>query len=115
MFILNLMSQITSFKSREDWLTYQREYRRTHRDRIREINKKWREKTGYDWNKSHPLEAKVQKLVARAIKNNLIKPERCVVCDSNRQIRAHHNDYQKPYKITWFCEKHHREYHINNK
>lgn len=105
------MANLKSFKNREDWLNYQREYRKQNRIRIREINKKWRDKAGHKWDEKNKLALSTHKIVKIAIKNGLLTRQPCEVCGSIENNRAHHDDYYKPLNVRWFCEKHHREYH----
>lgn len=107
------MAERSSFKTREDWLKYQRDYRAKNRDRIREINKKWRDVNGHGWNDRNKLALVVHRETDRAIKKGILVRQPCEVCGSTEQNRAHHDDYNQPLKVRWFCEKHHREYHKN--
>lgn len=38
-------------------------------------------------------------------------PFPCEVCFTTHDIEAHHDDYDKPLDVRWFCFKHHREHH----
>lgn len=105
------MANKKSFKTIEEWLTYQRNYRNNNRVKIRKINKKWRNKTKYNWNKKHPLEESCHRKIRKALKSGILKKGLCKVCGILEQIRAHHENYKKPLKVIWFCEKHHRELH----
>jgi hypothetical protein len=51
----------------------------------------------------------------------LVRPARCSKCDTSSVdkngrslIQAHHNDYNKPLDVTWFCKKCHFEWHRHN-
>lgn len=51
----------------------------------------------------------------RAYTNSYIKRGKlergvCEVCESDK-VEAHHDDYNKPLEVRWFCRKHHLEYH----
>jgi hypothetical protein len=105
------MANLESFETREQWLQYQREYRKKNRERIRQINKKWRDRVGHKWDGHNPVAKASHALVNAAIKNGILKRMPCEVCGSLEQNRAHHDDYMKPLEVTWFCEKHHREHH----
>ncbi len=48
-------------------------------------------------------------LIARKIKQGIIKPEKCFLCGKNAQ--AHHPDYSKPLQIAWLCPSHHQKLH----
>ena len=46
-------------------------------------------------------------------RGNIIRTP-CIVCgDINSE--AHHEDYNKPKEVIWYCRKHHLEYHNRNK
>lgn len=34
----------------------------------------------------------------------------CSICGENK-VEMHHDDYNKPTDVKWFCRKHHMEYH----
>lgn len=63
-----------------------------------------------------------QNMVETAIKNGILTPRPCEVCgesgvmrDGRSKIQAHHDDYNKPLEVRWLCQKHHHEWHKNNK
>ncbi len=43
-----------------------------------------------------------------------IKKEPCVVCGEMEKVEAHHEDYDKPLEVIWYCRKHHIELHSLN-
>lgn len=90
---------------------YMREYRRKNKDKIRKINKKWKDKSKYNWYKGRDLEKVSHEVVAHAIKKGWIIKQPCFLCGTIKNIRAHHKNYMKPFKIIWLCEIHHRELH----
>lgn len=45
-----------------------------------------------------------------SIKRGVIKKERCCIC-GNEHVEAHHEDYDKPLEVIWYCRKHHIQYH----
>jgi hypothetical protein len=46
----------------------------------------------------------------RAVKDGRINKGRCVVCGSKKVV-GHHENYAKPLKVTWLCQKHHVHLH----
>ena len=61
-----------------------------------------------------PLKHSCRQKVIYAIEHGQIQRQPCTICgDINSQ--AHHNDYSKPFEITWLCMKHHKEIHKNVK
>jgi len=92
-------------------------YRRTHRKQVSLQKKKW-----YLKNKSRvikkvaayikmrPLERNARASVARALTSGKLKKKSCKVC-GKKKVQAHHSDYLKPLKVTWFCSEHHYQQH----
>lgn len=59
------------------------------------------------------LKIKARALVNAQISRGVLKRQRCEKC---RKIgHAHHEDYNKPFAVRWFCRKHHDELHRNYK
>ena len=48
--------------------------------------------------------------VSKAIKDGLMEKKPCSVC-GNPKSEAHHEDYERPYDVIWFCKRHHEEHH----
>lgn len=60
--------------------------------------------------------------VERAIRSGSLKESSCEVCgewrirsDGQRDIVAHHDDYNKPLDVRWLCKVHHAEWHRTHK
>jgi len=51
-----------------------------------------------------------QRAVTKAINNGIILRLPCARC-GNEQSNAHHNDYNKPFKVQFLCHKHHCAWH----
>ena len=42
----------------------------------------------------------------------IIRPNTCSSCNSPKgRIEAHHKDHNKPFEVTWLCQKCHIELH----
>lgn len=46
------------------------------------------------------------------LKRGFIKRSHCVVCGSHKS-QMHHEDYNKPLEVIWYCRQHHLEHHKN--
>lgn len=46
-----------------------------------------------------------------AIDRGEIIKKPCAICETTRNIEAHHFDYNKPLEVIWLCKKHHKETH----
>jgi hypothetical protein len=53
---------------------------------------------------------KIRNKTRALIKAGRIRKRPCIVC-GGKEVIAHHEDYNNPYKVIWICEKHHKEYH----
>lgn len=45
----------------------------------------------------------------------VVRPDRCEICSSTKNIQAHHEDYSKPLDVQWLCVKCHNDVHHNQK
>jgi len=59
-------------------------------------------------------ESKVYGAVGAAIKSGELTRGPCEVCGTDDAVQAHHDDYDKPLDVRWFCHPHHAEYHRIN-
>ncbi len=59
---------------------------------------------------AEPHKAKARDLLNKAVKSDKIQKKPCVVCGNNIS-EAHHEDYNKPFKVIWYCRKHHKQIH----
>lgn len=39
----------------------------------------------------------------------------CEICGTDKDVQAHHDDYNRPLEVRWLCRKHHKEHHDNEK
>lgn len=56
------------------------------------------------------LRSKASYYVSLAVFFGDMRPSPCAVC-GEKDVQAHHFDYQQPLKVTWLCRKHHAEIH----
>lgn len=69
-----------------------------------------------EWRKEHKLtEHQKKKDIARSyanvyLKRGKIKKESCCIC-GELKTEMHHNDYNKPLEIKWYCKKCHKQFH----
>lgn len=61
------------------------------------------------WRERNPEKAKAHGKVFVAVRNGTLKRENCFC--GNKKSQSHHENYDKPLKVIWFCKKHHTEYH----
>ena len=87
----------------------QRESQRKSRERIGDKKRKYDRERGY---RSYNVEKeKARRAINHALADGKMKKEPCEVCGSTQRIHGHHDDYSKPYEVTWLCPKHHGERH----
>lgn len=93
--------------NRPDRVEARKEYAKTDKgiETANAAKKKWTQKNR---KKRH-----VADLVNSAIRDGKIaKPESCQNCGKkNCRIEGHHDDYEKPFDVKWFCSACHREWH----
>lgn len=49
--------------------------------------------------------------VSYAYRVGRLVPGPCEVCGSTGKVDAHHDDYEKPLDVRWFCRTHHSAIH----
>jgi hypothetical protein len=91
-------------KNIEKYREYDRERaKNSERQQARiEINRAWRNED--------KRRAKCHNAVARAIKSGELVRIPCVRCGDVNSL-AHHEDYDKPLEVIWFCQPCHKERH----
>ena len=99
-------------KHREENLEKIREYDRNRPNKAQRI-RKMVEYTR-DYRTEFPNKYKAHRLVQKSLKDGYLTKESCNVCGTLERIVAHHNDYLKPLDVTWLCEVHHKQWHLDN-
>lgn len=79
---------------------------RKSRPRIRAYNSAWK--------RNNPKKARVESWTRKAVRRGLIVKKPCEVCQSERFVVAHHDDYDRRAEIRWLCRVHHHEWHQLN-
>ena len=85
-----------------------REYDR-NRSRSESTKQLMRE-SGRVWRNRDSRITMAHTMAKKAIKNGDIKKEPCIVCGNERSM-AHHEDYNKPLDVVWYCMIHHKARH----
>ena len=53
-----------------------------------------------------------RQMLNHALRTRKITQQPCQIKQCPTVVtEAHHNDYTRPLDVTWFCRKHHREFH----
>ena len=100
-----------------------RRYRDTHKDKIIEYMKKYREGVSLDkvkmdkvrasrktWNENNKDKMRAHDIIEKEIVYGRLKRLPCEVCGEARS-QAHHPDYSKPLEVVWLCQTHHKQLH----
>lgn len=90
-------------KNAERVLIRKSNYIKKNRTKLNEAAKKYRIKNN---EKSRAHDA-----VKYALKTGKLKKQNCQICGSNKGINAHHEAYDRPLNVVWFCPKHHKQRH----
>ncbi len=72
-------------------------------EKIREAGRKYRD--------ANPEKRKAYGIVQVAINKGSLLRQLCGVC-GKEPTDAHHEDYDKPLDVLWYCKKHHKALHI---
>ena len=90
-----------------------RRYRENHKEEAYLRGKRWREENPekYKEKDKRYYKKNTEKIKARIATRNLIK-QPCEVCNSTKNIHAHHEDYAKPLDVIWLCRTHHDDLHF---
>lgn len=69
-----------------------------------------------EWRKTHPLTGEARKrAIARSYANVYLRAGKltrqpCEVCGDSK-VQMHHDDYDKPLEVRWFCHDDHLDLH----
>jgi len=83
--------------------TYQRWYQKNKEKKRRQVAK---------YRKKNKKKIWAQNKVNKAVKSGrLIRPDICPICNEEREVIAHHHDYDKPLDVIWMCRSCHGKEH----
>ena len=104
--------------NREKINAYLREYRKANVEKVKEYNQKYRvthKQELADYKKGRELACgKAHRKVEVAVRYGKLEKQPCEICGAY-PAQAHHSDYNLPLSVMWLCQKHHTEWHMNNK
>lgn len=66
------------------------------------------------WNNANRAKLRAHAIVRQALRTGELKRGRCEDCSSFR-VDAHHDDYEQPLVVRWFCRRHHQQLHANER
>jgi len=86
-----------------------------HPEKAAEATRKWRAKNpdkGVEsvgrWQRAHREKQRVHNFICRQVRlGRIIRPVICSKCQTAGRIEGHHEDYSRPLKIVWLCQKCH--------
>lgn len=64
----------------------------------------------HKWKQTHPKQVWAHQCLRSALKRGLVLQSKCEVC-GDADTEAHHDDYDKPMVVRWFCRLHHKAEH----
>lgn len=62
------------------------------------------------WAERNTIKRAAHLVVSNAIRDGRMEKKPCEKCGD--EAVAHHEDYTKPYEVTWLCVKHHNKRHV---
>lgn len=62
------------------------------------------------WRQEDSRRVAAHNKVARALSSGLIQKQKCCICGSEKSM-AHHESYDKPLDVIWYCQIHHKARH----
>jgi hypothetical protein len=88
-----------------------------NRAKVQEQNRDWyknnkekKDKWYKENREAHPEKVEAHNLVAVAIQKRWLVPQPCEMCEET-EVVAHHEDYDKPLEVNWYCRSCHAKVH----
>ncbi len=106
-------------KDHQRRLNNQKRYRENNREKLRLDSKTYLQEN-YDarlavqrkYYHENKEKRRAHHLVSMNIRlGKIIRVNNCEICNSDRKIEAHHEDYSKPLEIKWLCKLCHENVH----
>ena len=79
-------------------------YRKTEAYRISHNN------ASEKWDEANYFKKIAHSKVSNALKRGALRKKSCKKC-GNKNVHAHHEDYNKPLNVVWLCPLHHKDMH----
>lgn len=69
------------------------------------------------WSDQNTEKVRAHRLVTNARKRGdlRVQPQPCGQCGETQNVHGHHEDYSKPFDLTWLCSPCHRKLHAAEK
>lgn len=75
-----------------------------------ESGKESKKKSTQKYRSNHPNKYAAHTAVNNALKSGKLQKQPCCIC-GNKDSEAHHEDYDLPLEVIWYCDFHHKERH----
>jgi hypothetical protein len=66
-----------------------------------------------EFREKYPDAYRAHTAVGNALRDGKLSRGRCLFCESDENIHAHHRDYKAPLDVIWLCAKCHIRLHAN--
>lgn len=63
------------------------------------------------WRQADSRRSAAHNAVARALKAGLLHPKGCEWKECGKDAMAHHESYDRPLDVVWYCQAHHKKRH----
>jgi len=84
---------------------------RYYRKRGKKLTKDRNNKDSAAYRSRNPEKKKAHAVLRHSLGSGQIKKSSCEICGSDKGICGHHEDYNRPLDVNWFCDSCHRLWH----
>lgn len=118
------------WKNRESELQKNKEYREKNKEILAEKRRKRKgiekKRVGLDpvkfkinvkkrlknYKEKYPEKIRAHELLRYALKKgDVIKDDKCQMCEEEKKLEAHHENYDEPFNVVWLCRQCHIKLH----